>query len=120
MPGRLDADEPARAASAEAAAMPISETISCVGRPVTGVVALERVARRDPHLGPQRALALDDVRGDVLGELLDEERLADHDLLDRLLEQLGEARHVHALLRRVEIDGAVDRRPRSASRGRRS
>ena len=45
---------------------------------------------------------------DVLGERLDEERLADHDLVDRLAEQLGEARHVHALLGRVEVDRAGD------------
>ena len=42
--------------------------------------ALERVLRLDAHLGAQRVLALDDVRRDVLGERLDEERLADHDL----------------------------------------
>src|SRR5205085_5884966 len=32
------------------------------------------------------------------------------DTLDRLLEQLRKARHVDALLRRVEVDRAVDRR----------
>ena len=48
--------------------------------------------------------------GDVLRERLDKQRLADHDLLDRLLEQLREAGHVHALLRGGEIDGAVDLR----------
>ena len=37
-----------------------------------------------------------------------EELLVDHDLVDRLLEDLGEARHVHALLSRVEVDEAVD------------
>src|SRR5439155_17736259 len=73
------------------------------GRP-----ALAREARLDRDLGPQRVLPLEDVRGDVLGELLREQRLADHDLLDRLLEQLRKARHVHALLRRVEVDGALD------------
>jgi hypothetical protein len=46
----------------------------------------------------------------VLGEHLDEERLADHDVVDRLCEHLREARHVHALLRRVEVDGARDAR----------
>ena len=60
------------------------------------------------HVRPQRALPLDDVRRDVLREHLDEKRLPDHDLLDRLLEQLGEARHVHALLGRVEVDRALD------------
>ena len=71
---------------------------------------LERILRADPHLGAQRALPLDDVLRDVLGERLDHERLADHDALDRLLEQLREARHVDALLRRGEVDGAVDLR----------
>src|SRR5438067_2139784 len=71
-------------------------------------LALAREARLDRDLGPQRVLPLEDVRGDVLGELLREQRLADHDLLDRLLEQLGETRHVHALLRRIEVDGALD------------
>jgi signal transduction histidine kinase len=46
----------------------------------------------------------------VLGELLDEERLFDHHLVDCLLEQLGEARHVDTLLLRVEIDRAIDLR----------
>ena len=41
-------------------------------------------------------------------ELLDEERLPDHDLVDRFFEQLGEARHVHTLLSRIQVDGAVD------------
>ena len=71
-------------------------------------LALERVLRLDPHLGAQCVLALDDVAGDVLGERLDEERLADHDLVDRLAEELGKARHVHAFLARVEIDRARD------------
>jgi hypothetical protein len=70
--------------------------------------ALDRVPRDDPDFRPQRALPRRDVAGDVLRQALDEERLADHDLLDRLLEQLGEARHVHALLIGIEVDGAVD------------
>ena len=45
---------------------------------------------------------------DVLSQLFDEEGLADHDLVDRLPEQLGEAGHVHALLAVVEVDEAVD------------
>jgi hypothetical protein len=69
---------------------------------------LERVARDDAHLGAERALALHDVGGDVLGEALDQQRLADHDQLDRSLEELREAGHVHALLAGVEVDGAVD------------
>ena len=81
----------------EAAAIPIRLTISWVGRRV-----------RNPHLGAERSLALDDVRGDVLREHLDEERLADHDLVDRLFEELGEAGHVNALLSRIQVDCALD------------
>ena len=44
----------------------------------------------------------------MLGELLDEECLLEHDLVDRLLEDLREPRHMHALLLRIEIDAAVD------------
>jgi signal transduction histidine kinase len=69
---------------------------------------LDRIARGDPHLRTQRLLALDDVAGDVFGQALDEEHLAHHHLVDRLLEQLGEARHVHALLFWIEIDETVD------------
>src|SRR5262249_61610650 len=54
------------------------------------------------------ALRHEGLRGEMSRELLDEQRLLDDALLDRLLEQLGKARHVHALLRGVEIDGAVD------------
>ena len=45
---------------------------------------------------------------DVLGELLHEQGLADHDLFDRFLEELGKPRHVNTLARRLEIDRAVD------------
>src|SRR5262249_6466143 len=69
-----------------------------------------RVAGGDPHLGPAGALSLDDMAADVLGELLDERRLLEDDRLDRLLEELREARHMHALLAGIEIDSAVDRR----------
>jgi len=55
----------------------------------------------DPYLRTSGGLPRDDVAGDVLGELLDEEGLADHHFVDRLLEQLGEARHMHTLLRRI-------------------
>ena len=44
----------------------------------------------------------------MLGERLDEERLADHDLVDSLAEDLGEARHVDALLGGIQVDGAGD------------
>src|SRR5207247_3351750 len=69
-------------------------------------LSLERVTRRDPHLRSQCALALDDVGRDVLREALDQKRLTDHHLLDRLLEQLREARHVDALARGSEVAGA--------------
>ena len=46
----------------------------------------------------------------MLRQDFDEERLADHDFLDRLLEELWEARHVDALLRGIEIDRALDLR----------
>ena len=55
-----------------------------------------------------RSLPLDDLAGDVRRQLLDEERLLEHDVLDHLLEELREAGHVDALLRRVEVDGALD------------
>src|SRR4029450_13158740 len=80
------------------------------GQPRDGRRALDRVPSRDPDLGAQSLLALDDVTRDVLREHLDEERLPDHDLVDRLLEELGEARHVNALLSWVEVDGALDLR----------
>jgi hypothetical protein len=48
------------------------------------------------------------VRGDVLREVLDEQLPVDHDLVDRLLEELGEPRHVDALLVWVQVDEAVD------------
>jgi len=62
------------------------------------------------HLGDEGVLPFHDVARDVLREILDEERVVVDDALDRLLEQLGEAGHVDALLRRIEVDGAVDRR----------
>ena len=71
---------------------------------------LVRVARGDPHLSEQRLLPVDDAPRHVLREVLDEERVVLHDALDRLLEELGETRHVDALLPRVEVDRAVDRR----------
>ena len=91
-------------------------TSSCVRSGDRGR-ALDGVAARDLHLGAKRVLALDDVAGDVLEELLHGQHLTDHELVDGLLE-LGEPRHVHALSRGVEVDEAVDlggdepRRPR--------
>ena len=65
---------------------------------------LDRILGLDPHLGPDRLLAVDDVGRDVRREGLDEERLADHDLVDRLAEELREAAHVHAFLGGIEVD----------------
>ena len=48
------------------------------------------------------------MAGDVLREVLDQQGFADHDLLDRLREELREAGHVHALALGREVDGAVD------------
>ena len=58
-----------------------------------------RVARGDRDLGPQAALALAHPLGDVGGEHLGPEGLAEHDLVDRLADDLLEARHVDAGLR---------------------
>ena len=105
--GRLDPDDPARPLGR--GRCEADQRDHLLGRqPRHRRLALERVARDDPHLGSQRALAPDDVRGDVLGKALDEQGLPDHDLLDRFLEELREARHVDALLARIEVDGAVD------------
>ena len=69
------------------------------------------VARRDRHLGARGALARAHELGDVLGERLGpERRLAQHDLADRLVDDLLEARHVRALLVAVEVDEAVEAR----------
>ena len=92
----------------DALAMPISVAISCVCEAGDRRAPGERILRLDSHLGPESVLPGDDVSRDVLGERLDEERLADHDLVDRLAEQLGEPRHVHALLGRIEVDRARD------------
>ncbi len=80
----------------------------------------DRPERTDRHLCAERPLALDDAQRDVLGQLLDEERLVVDDGVDRLVEELGEARHVDALLIGGQVDGAVDRRRHhGASRGAR-
>ena len=54
------------------------------------------VAGRDPDLGAQAALALAHALGDVGGEPLGAERLAQDDLVDRLVDDLLEAGHVDA------------------------
>ena len=93
---------------AVAAAIPIRETISCVGRPVTGVtrrIGQRAVIRTSARMG---VLPLDDVPGDHLGDLLDDPGFAEDGITDRLVEDLREARHVDALLAAREVDRALD------------
>ena len=106
-PGRLDADDAARP-RAVGGRDPDQRDHLLRHEVGHGRPPPQRPARDDPHLGAQRALALDDLRGDPVGEHLDEEALAEHGLVDRLVEQLREARHVDALLAAREVDGAVD------------
>ena len=98
--------------------MPISVTISCVESRVTGVSRRIGQSARIRHLGAERVLALDDAAGDVLRQHLDEQRLFVDDRVDRLVEELREARHVDALLLGREVDGAVDRRRHHRLAGR--
>ena len=64
----------------------------------------------DLDLGPQRVLALDDSPRDQLGQSFDEEGVAYDELVDGLLEEFREARHMHALAGGVQVDGARDLR----------
>jgi signal transduction histidine kinase len=105
--GRLDADEPAHSCN-RGRCDPDQPDHLLRGQTRDRRRSLDRVPRRNPDLGAQSLLALDDVRSDVLGEHLDEERFPDHDLVDRLFEELREAGHVNALLCRIEVDGALD------------
>src|ERR671935_2147857 len=86
--GRLDTDEPPRAALRRCGDADQRHHL-LRGELRYRRAPLERITSLDVHLGAPRALAIDDVPRNVLRELLDEERLADHDLIDRLLEQLG-------------------------------
>jgi hypothetical protein len=70
--------------------------------------AAQRPACDDPDLGPQGLLALDDLGRDPVGQHLHEQPLAEHHVVDRLVEELGEPRHVRALLIASEIDGALE------------
>jgi hypothetical protein len=67
-----------------------------------------RIARGDRDLGPQPALALAHLLGDVGGQDLGLEGLAQHDLVDRLADDLLEAGHVDAGLLGVEVDEALE------------
>jgi hypothetical protein len=53
-------------------------------------------------------LAVTHPLGDVRGERLGLEGLAEDDLVDRLVNDLLEARHVRALLMRAEVDVALE------------
>ena len=66
------------------------------------------VAGRDRHLGAQPALAVAHALGDVGRQRLRLEGLADHHLVDRLVHDLLEARHVRALLLGPEVDEAFE------------
>ena len=69
------------------------------------------VARGDRHLGALGALARAHELGDVLRERLRaKRRLAQHDLADRLVDDLLEARHVRALLLAAQVDEALQAR----------
>ena len=76
--------------------------------PLSGVVDRLRVAGGYRDLGAQAALALAHLLGDVGGEHLGFEGLAEDDLVDRLADDLLEARHVDAGLLRVEVDEALE------------
>jgi hypothetical protein len=67
-----------------------------------------REACRDRHLGAGPVLAVADALCDVRRERLRLERLAEDDLVDRLVDDLLEARHVRALLARSEVDEALE------------
>ncbi len=54
------------------------------------------------------SLALAHLLGDLTGELLGAQRLGQHDAVDRLVDDLLEARHVDAGLLRVEVDQALE------------
>ena len=66
------------------------------------------VAGRDPHLGAEAALALADALGDVGGQTLGAERLAEDDRVDGLVDDLLEAGHVDAGLLGIEIHEALE------------
>ena len=82
---------------------------SWVWIPDTGAGLCSGKRASHAHLGAPRALALAHELGDVLGQRLDlERRLAEHDLADRVVDNLLEARHVRALLCGAEIDDALE------------
>ena len=106
-PGRLDADDATHARLGRRRDPDDRDHLLCreTGHRCS---PLQWIPGRDPHFGAARPLTTNDVSRDVLRQLLDEKGLPDHDLVDRLLEELREPRHVHALLALVEVDEAVD------------
>ena len=103
-----DADQPARAElGATARAVQRVELLGLDARHRRRLVLGE--PGLDVDLGAARALALADELRDVLGQGLGlERRFAEHDLADRLVDDLLEARHVRALLVRAEVDDALE------------
>ena len=94
----------------DAAAIPQSVTISCVASRVTGVsrrighcARIHTSARSASWRSTTRLAICSASTSTSSASLVDDE-------LDRLLEELGEARHVDALLVGREVDGAVDHR----------
>ena len=69
---------------------------------------LDRVARDDPHLGAAGALPLGDLRAMCSASSSTSSASPITTSSIASLEQLREARHVDALLRAVQVDGAVD------------
>ena len=93
-----------------AAAIPISETISWVARPVTGVrrrSGQRATIRTSARSARWRSTICVAIRS---ASILHEQALAEDDVVDRLVEELGEARHVDALLVAREVDGALELR----------
>ena len=66
------------------------------------------IAGRDGDLGAHAVLAVAHALGDVSGKRLGLEGLAEDHLVDRLVDDLLEARHVRALLVGAEIDEALE------------
>ena len=66
-----------------------------------------RIASGDRHLGAQALLLFANPSGDVSGELLGAQPLAEHHGVDGRVDDLLEARHVDARLARVEVDEAL-------------
>ena len=93
-PGRLDADHPARPGLG-GHRDPAERHHLLRREPGHGSAPADRHCARI-QTSARSGLALVDAGRDVVGEHLDEERSLADDDVDRLLEELGEARHVHA------------------------